>query len=71
MFAVLKNYLIVLNIFKIRNTLHIMKRITLILALIVFAVSINSCASKKKGCGLTADNQKATQQEIVVAEVTE
>ncbi len=49
-----------------------MKRIVFILALIIFAGSLNSCASKKKGCGLTAENQEVKlQQEVVLAEVAE
>lgn len=34
-----------------------MKKITLIVVLIVVAISISSCSSRKKGCGLTGSLQ--------------
>lgn len=48
-----------------------MRKLILFVALIVLAGSLNSCASKSKGCGLTADNQNVpTQQEVVVADAS-
>lgn len=46
------------------------KSIYLLIVLFAFA-SLTSCGSKKKGCGLTADNQVVPAQEVVVAEVVE
>jgi hypothetical protein len=46
------------------------KLIYLVVILFVFA-SLTSCASKKKGCGLTADNNTVPSQEIVVADINQ
>jgi hypothetical protein len=46
-----------------------MKRFFYFLVLVLFVGSLNSCASKRKGCGLTADNtQIDLQSEVAVAE---
>ncbi len=46
-----------------------MKKSILYLLLVAFAVTtLASCGAKKKGCGLTSDNIKVPQQEIVVAD---
>lgn len=42
-----------------------MRKITIFVAIVVLAISLNSCASKKKGCGLTAEHQSVTlKQEL-------
>lgn len=43
-----------------------MKKFVLVVAILVLAISFTSCASRKKGCGLTAENQELNQQETVV-----
>ncbi|MCC7521579.1 MAG: hypothetical protein IT220_08095 [Flavobacteriaceae bacterium] len=49
-----------------------MKKLVFFAVLLVLVTSLESCGSRKKGCGLTADNQNVpVQQEVVVAEVTE
>jgi hypothetical protein len=48
-----------------------MRKIAIFIAIVVFASSLNSCASKKKGCGLTAEHQSVSlKQELDHAEVT-
>jgi hypothetical protein len=49
-----------------------MKKVIILIAIVVLSNGFNSCASKSKGCGLTADNENIpTQQEIVVAQASE
>jgi len=46
-----------------------MKKLLIFVAIVVLASSFTSCASKRKGCGLTADNQSIpAQQEVIVAD---
>lgn len=57
------------------NLIHFylkMKKLLFFAVLLVWVASLESCGSRKKGCGLTADNQNVpVQQEVVVSEVTE
>jgi hypothetical protein len=48
-----------------------MKKIVYLLVFVFVMMSLTSCGSKKKGCGLTANANTLPSQEIVVADVAQ